>query len=386
MKSNSLRAIPYLCAFLSIVPGFAADSPAPAGRPAPQRAPVVSPEVDEARRVTFRLRAPAAGQVSVSGDFGPRLAMARDASGLWTAVTPPLPPNLYGYIFDVDGVRVADPRNFRTRRLRPSVESVVEVGGDEPQLFQVQPVPHGVVHRHAYLSPVLGEPRVVQVYTPPGYEDAPAAHYPVLYLLHGAGEDAAGWLDNAPAAVIVDNLIAQGRAEPMIIVMPLGTVGGNFVTAGPAERSRRIALFARELTEVIEPLVERAYRVQAGRERRAIAGLSMGGAQALWIGLNRAERFAWVGSFGGAIPASNPAAAYPGFFSDPAKANATTRLLWLGCGREDGLLAANRALRGELAAAGIRHTFHESEGAHTWVNWRAYFIEFVPRLFRPEGD
>lgn len=365
--------------------GSAADAISPAGNRSSGQAgaAIVSPEISADRRVTFRLRAPAAMSVAVNGDFGPRMQLARDAEGIWTATTGPLQPNLYGYIFDVDGLRVPDPRNFRTRRLRPAVESVVEVGGAAPQLFQVQPVPHGVVHRHEYLSPVLHESRRLYVYTPPGYEESPAVDYPVLYLLHGAGEDAGGWVDNGPAGVIMDNLIAQRRIEPMIVVMPLCSVGGNFVTASLAERALNIEQFARELTDVVRPWVEKQYRADARRERRAIAGLSMGGAQALWIGLNRPRLFAWVGAFGSAISATNPAGAYPAFFLKPAEANAMTSLLWLGCGRDDGLAAANRNFRDALAAAGIQHVYHETEGGHTWVNWRSYFIQFVPRLFRP---
>lgn len=382
MKFKNVYAMLGLYAFLAVGPTAVADS-SRESQPARDRAAIVSPEVYADGRVAFRLRAPAANSVAVSGDFGPRLKLERDAEGVWTATTRPLPPNLYGYVFDVDGVRVPDPRNFRTRRLRPSVESVVEVAGEEPELFQAQSGPHGVVHHHEYLSPVLNELRPLYVYTPPGYEEAPTTRYPVLYLLHGAGEEAGGWINNGPAGVIVDNLIAQHRAESMIIVMPSCSVGGNFVVASPAERLRSIELFARELTEVIRPLVERQYRADVDRERRAIAGLSMGGAQALWIGLNRPEMFAWVGGFGSAISGTSPADIYPSFFQRPPEANATTSLLWLGCGRADGLASANRSLRDALTAAGIRHVYHESEGGHTWINWRSYFVDFVPRLFRP---
>ena len=361
---------------LSAVTGSRAQSP---------RSPAYqSPEVHADLSVTFRLQAPQAAKVSVSGDFaGGRLDLAKDASGLWSATTAPLAPDLYGYSFSVDGLTIIDPRNPNTRKLRPSAQSVVEVAGREQQLFQVQNVPHGTTHLHWYESKVLGEVRPLYVYTPPGYEQHPEARYPVLYLLHGAGEEVGGWVFNGPSSVIADNLIAQGKARPMIIVTPLGHVVPNFVAASEAERARSRDLFTRELLESLVPFVEANYQVAAGPANRAVAGLSMGGGQALQAGLDHPDAFAWVGSFGAAIRGESVAQTYATFLANPKLANERLRLLWIGCGRADGLFPANQALHEAFTAKGITHVFHESDGGHTWINWRGYFIELLPRLFQP---
>lgn len=352
----------------------------------PARATVVSPEVHADLSVTFRLQAPSATKISVNGDFaGGRIEMAKDAGSIWTATTAPLAPDLYGYNFSMDGVTIIDPRNPNTRKLRPSAQSVVEVAGKEPQLFQVQNVPHGTTHLHWYESKVLGETRPLYVYTPPDYGKDPQAIYPVLYLLHGAGEEVGGWVFNGPSSVIADNLIAQGKARPMIIVTPLGHTVRNFVAASEAERARSIGLFTRELLEGIVPFVEANYRAAPGSANRAVAGLSMGGAQALQAGLDHPDAFAWVGSFGAAIRGESVAQTYASFLADPKLANERLRLLWIGAGRDDGLFPANQALHDALIANSITHVFHESTGGHTWINWRGYFIEFLPRLFRPQG-
>lgn len=352
----------------------------------PARTTVISPEVHPDLSVTFRLQAAQAAKVSVNGDFAAgRIEMAKDVGGIWTATTAPLAPDLYGYNFSMDGVTIIDPRNPNTRKLRPSAQSVVEVAGEKPAVFQIQNVPHGTTHLHWYESKVLGEGRPLYVYTPPGYGKDPQTVYPVLYLLHGAGEEVGGWVFNGPSSVIADNLLAQGKARPMIIVTPLGHVVRNFVAASEAERARSIDLFTRELLEEIVPFVESTYRAAPGAANRAVAGLSMGGAQALQAGLGHPEVFAWVGSFGAAIRGESVARTYAPFLADPKHAKARLWLLWIGCGRADGLFPANRTLHDTLAAKGITHVFHESEGGHTWINWRGYFIEFLPRLFQPEG-
>lgn len=350
----------------------------------PARTTVVSPEVHPDLRVTFRLQAPQAAKVAVTGDFaGRRLDLTMDANGLWTVTTAPLAPDLYGYNLSVDGMTIIDPRNPNTRKLRPSAQSMVEVAGKEPQLFQVQDVPHGTTHLHWYESKVLGEVRPLYVYTPPDYGKDPLVRYPVLYLLHGAGEEVGGWVFNGPSSVIADNLIAQGKARPMIIVTPLGHVVRNFVAASAAERASSIDLFTRELLEGVAPFIEANYRVASGPANRAVAGLSMGGSQALRIGLDHLESFAWIGSFGAAIRRESVGETYAAFLADPKAANERLKLLWMGCGRADGLFPANQALHDALTARDITHVFHESAGGHTWINWRSYFIEFMPQLFQP---
>lgn len=350
---------------------WAADAPGPAR--------VRSPEVTTERRVVFRLHAPAAERVAVTGDFGPRIELSRGPDGVWTGTTPPLPPDIYGYNFTVDGVRTIDPRNPAVRTLRPSGESVVVVRGDEPQWFEVQDVPHGTVHRHEYRSAVLDETRPLFVYTPPHYEREASREFPVLYLLHGAGEDVGGWANNAPLAPILDNLIARGLARPMIVVMPLGHVGGDFRAASPLDRRQAIELFGRELRESVMPFVEERYGVSRRREQSALAGLSMGGAQALRIGLAMPERFGTVGAFGAAVSAERPEEACPEFFRGTSPAEAAT--IWLGCGRTDPLRPASIALQDALRARGLEPTLFETDGGHTWVTWRACLVAFLPALF-----
>lgn len=371
------------------LPSVAAQTVTPTGERGgrsgtpPARVVVVSPEVRPDLSVTFRLQAAQAKDVSVTGDFpGGRIEMAKEDHGIWMATAGPWAPDLYGYNFTVDGMTIIDPRNPNTRKLRPSAQSVVEVSGSEPQIFQVQKGPHGTTHLHWYDSKVLGEVRPLYVYTPAGYEENRANEYPVLYLLHGAGEDVGGWVFNGPSSVIADNLIAQGKARPMIIVTPLGHVVGNFLAASEAERARSLDLFTRELIDSIVPFIETNYRVKSGRDGHAVAGLSMGGGQALQAGLDHFDMFAWVGSFGAAIRGETAGQTYARFLADPKLANERLKLLWLGCGRADGLFPASKALHDALAAKGISHVFHESSGGHTWINWRAYFIEFLPLLFQ----
>lgn len=364
---------------LSLVSWLAADGAVAAGAEARGHAAVRSPEVTEERRVTFRLQAPAAQRVSVTGDFGERIEMSRGQDGIWTATTPPLPPDLYGYNFVIDGVRTIDPRNPVTRAVRPSAESIVAVRGEASPWFEAQAVPHGAVHLHWYHSAVLGQERPLYVYTPPGYEREGARTFPVVYLLHGAGEDVGGWANNAPLAPILDNLTARRLVRPMIVVMPLGHVGGDFRMAGPQERERAIDLFARELRESIISFAEAHYRVSRARDSTAIAGLSMGGAQALRIGLAMPERFGAVGAFGPAISTERPEEACPEFFRDRNAVGTTA--VWLGCGRADSLRSASLAMRDALLARGVTPTFFETDGAHTWVTWRACLIAFLPTLF-----
>lgn len=364
-----------VCLTCWLVPGGIDASGADAPNPSRMR----SPEVTAERRVIFRLHAPAAERVAVMGDFGPRVELAREADGIWAGTTPPLPPDIYGYYFTVDGVRTIDPRNPTIRTLRPSGESVVVVRGESPQLFETQDVPHGAVHRHEYRSTVLGETRSLFVYTPPSYEREATRRFPVLYLLHGAGEDVGGWVNNAPLAPIMDNLIAHSAARPMIVVMPLGHVGGDFRAANRSEREPAIEAFGQELRESVMPFAEGRYRVSRSREESAIAGLSMGGAQALRIGLAMPERFGAVGAFGAAVAAERPEDACPEFFGGVGRGDAIR--VWLGCGRADPLRPASLALRDAFRARRIEPAFFETDGGHTWVTWRACLSAFLPALF-----
>lgn len=345
--------------------------------PRPTR--VVSPEVDASRRVTFRYRAPAAQKVTVNREGGPPLEMQKDENGVWSATTGPLEPDMYGYSFNVDGVNVIDPVNPLMKPNLLNTTSMVAIPGNNP--WDLSAVPRGTLHRHFYKSAVVGDERDFIVYTPPGYEKS--KKLPVLYLLHGFSDDARGWVAVGNANVILDNLLAAGTVKPMLVVMTLGygapeILRGGFRDAGLVKRNYdkyREALF----TEVI-PAVEKTYPVSKNRKDRAIAGLSMGGAESLYIGLNNLDRFAWVGAFSaGGLPGSTPAEAFPAL---DKSANDKLKLLWIACGKQDGLLAGNNKVDAELTQRGIKHEYVLTEGAHTWLVWRRNLAAFAPLLFR----
>ncbi len=345
--------------------------------------PITSPEVQPDRRVTFRLRAPNAKEVHVSRAGSPDLAMQKDEQGVWSATTDPLEPDIYGYSFEVDGTSIADPSNPVTIPNYLSRGSMVHVPGPATLPWEVRDIPHGVVHRHFYKSGVVGDQRDYYVYTPPAYDAKAKTHYPVLYLLHGFSDDASAWTEVGRANVILDNLIADGKAKPMLVVMPLG-YGAPEILKRSRPRDPDLGRLNRErfrdalLNEVV-PQVEKQYRVAADRKTRAIVGLSMGGAESLFTGLNALDRFAWVGGFSSGGLGDDPAKAFPNL---DEKANSQLRLLWIGCGTEDSLIENNRKLREWLTSKQVKHTDVETPGAHTWLLWRRYLAEFVPPLFR----
>ncbi|MCC7155939.1 MAG: esterase [Bryobacterales bacterium] len=345
----------------------------------PRPVRVVSPEVHPDHSVTFRYRAPAAQKVTVNREGGQPLEMRKDEGGVWSVTTPPLEPDMYGYTFNVDGVNVIDPVNPLMKPNLLNTSSMVAIPGNNP--WDAADVPRGVLHHHFYRSGVVGDQRDFYVYTPPGYSKG--KKYPVLYLLHGFSDDASGWTAAGHAHVILDNLLAQGKASPMLIVMTLGygapeILRGGFRDAALVKRNYdkyREALF----TEVI-PEVEKSYRVSRDRKDRAIAGLSMGGAESLYVGLNNLDRFAWVGSFSaGGLPGATPAEAFP---SLDQSANGKLKLLWIACGKQDGLLQSNNKVDAELTQRGVKHEYVLTEGAHTWLVWRRNLAVFAPLLFR----
>jgi enterochelin esterase-like enzyme len=257
-------------------------------------------------RVTFRLRAPNAKEVVVTGDAW-RLSMEKDDRGVWTVTTAPLEPNIYAYSFWVDGATFQDPASPMSEPMfKTGGRSLVRIPG--PVSSEPADVPRGAITRHFYKSTVAGDDRDFYVYTPPGYDPWGRTTYPVLYLLHGHGQEAASWIAAGNANVILDNLIVQGKAKPMIMVNPLGYGAPEMIRAlatgrggGPEMMEKNIQLFAKALLQEVMPLVEKQYRTSKRREDRAIAGLSMGGAQALYTGLNNMDRFAWLASFAGAF-------------------------------------------------------------------------------------
>jgi enterochelin esterase family protein len=343
-----------------------------------QQPPVVSPEVHADRTVTFRIRAAKAVEVLLNGEWkgGGKLAMTKDEQGLWSLTVGPLEPDLYGYSFAIDGLAVTDPVNSVLKPMRSPRTSVVDVPGDPPRLHEYQDVPHGTVRLHEYGSKALGRRRPLRVYTPPGYDQKPEARYPVLYLFHGSGDNEATWTSFGHAHLIADNLLAQGKAKAMIIVM---TDGHAVVGGGPEMRGKNVEFFGKDLLDDVMPFVEANYRTKADRESRAIVGLSMGGGQSLTVGLNHLDRFAWVGGFSSAI--ANPETTIASALADPAATNAKLRLLWIACGKDDGLVKNAQGLSDVLKAKEIRHELKITDGNHSWPVWRKYLGEFLPLLF-----
>ena len=353
---------------------------------APSPTPIASPEVHPDNSVTFRIRDPNAKVVllRLEGQSKP-IAMEKDDQGVWSATTSALTPDFYGYSFVSDGVGFIDPSNWLLKPNLISPESVVHVAGPASLPWEVSDVPHGEVHHHFYRSSVAGDDRDYYVYTPPGYDSRTRAVYPVLYLLHGFSDDASGWTAVGRANVILDNLIAQGKAKPMIVVMPLGYGTMEMVRHGwdvwsnQELRARNFTKFREALLTEVMPAVEKEYRVSKDRTGRAVAGLSMGGAESLLTGLNNLDKFAWIGAFSfGGIP-EDFAADFPGL---DANVNQRLNALWIACGTEDGLITVNRNLRGWLTAKGVKVTEIETTGGHTWMVWRRNLAEFASLLFR----
>ncbi len=442
-----------LFVFLAAAPCALAQPPAAPPAAAPPAAPgrmaaIVSPEVAPDGNVTFRLRAPNAKEVFVSGigrpaappagaptapaapggpGGGARLDMQKNEQGVWTATTPePMKPGIYQYTFSVDGLRIADPGNnkFQTGFNSANSSRLVVPGG----LWSPAPgIARGAVTRHFFHSALAGDDRDFWVYTPAGYDARRKEAYPVLFLLHGLGDEANSWMENGAANVILDNLIAQGKAKPMIMVNTLGYGYPN----GPAGAMREGMLdnFSKIVLQEVLPIVEKTYNVARTPNMRAIAGLSMGGAEATLTGLNHLETFAYVGSFSGAYvmwPGAMPPAGAPGaapaaaptaapgagargagapgaaagagrggmrqisgetiaaaFPTLDAKANTRIKLLWITCGTADSLVGVNRSFRDWLDAKGVKNTYIEvPDIGHVWPFWRQNLADFAPLLFQ----
>src|SRR6267154_1184381 len=370
---------------LSLLPLFYVFGFASAALAQTTPAPVVSPEVQSDNRVTFRFRAPNAKEVGVSLEGAPKdLTMQKDEHGVWSVTSDPLTPDFYGYAFVADGVHLIDPSNPLMKPNLLNTTSQVHV--PEASLpWEVGDVPHGEVHHHFYKSGVVGDQRDFYVYTPPGYDGRGKQTYPVLYLLHGFSDDASGWTAVGRANVILDNLIAQGKTKPMIVVMPLGygapeILRGGFGAFRNTElRDRNFAKFSEALLGEVLPRVESAYLVKKDQNSRAIAGLSMGGSESLLTGLNNLDKFAWVGAFSsGGIPEEFD----KDFPKLDAKANSQLKVLWIACGVDDRLIELNRKLRSWLDAKGVHKVDVETPGAHTWMVWRRNLVAFSGLLFR----
>ncbi len=341
--------------------------------------PLVSPEINADRKVTFRLRAPGARSVTVSGEWDnkPYPLVKDEATGVWSVTVGPVAPDIYGYSFQVDGLNALDPANRQIKPMRSPGTSVLDVPGAKPTPCDPVPgVARGTVHLHDYDSKELG-PRRLRVYTPAAYDKDRNARFPVLYLFHGSGDNEATWTEFGRAHVILDNLIASGAVKPLIVVMTDGHAIGS---GAPETRGSNVVAFERDLLENVLPFAETRYRVEADRDHRAIAGLSMGGNQSLLIGLNHRDRFAWIGGMSSAIRDTAP---LDPFFSRQKQDDKKypLRLLWIAIGKDDFLLPQNRTFDALLTQKETPHEYVETEGSHAWPVWRRYLATLAPRLF-----
>ena len=374
---------------------------------------VASPDVHADNTVTFNLIAPEAQKVQITGDFLPSkkvvfngatfdapadpVDLVKNDKGVWSFTTEALKPELYTYNMIVDGVKIIDPLNVYNIRDINNLFSVLLIGGDaRTDLYKVNKVAHGTVSKVWYESPTAGLTRRLTVYTPAGYETS-GKEYPVLYLLHGIGGDENAWSELGRAAQILDNLIAQGKAEPMLVVMTNGNISQE---ACPGETSEGFRVPTMMLPKTMEgsfetafpdvvKFVEKTYRVKKDKAHRAIAGLSMGGFHSLFISINNPDTFDYVGLFSAAVDQQQNTAngGFPNIYADRNQKidnlfSKHPKLFWIGIGKTDFLFKNNNDLRAYLDRKQHKYTYLETEGGHIWRNWRIYLSEFVPLLFK----
>ena len=347
--------------------------------------PVVSPVVNSDRTVTFRLRAPDAQKVELSGQFlTANQPLAKDETGVWSATVGPVAPDLYPYNFVVDGVGVADPGNQYVFPNEGFKASLLDIPDAEPSLRSVQNVPHGELTYAFYQSEALGCTRPLVIYTPPGYR-AGAERYPVLYLVSGTTDTEETWFRVGRVNFILDNLIAQKRAVPMIVVMPYGNMLMGMPRPWTPEVATMYKAFGDELLAEIVPYVEANFRAIPERESRAIAGFSRGGGQSLFTAFSHLDTFAWVGSYSAYLTPEVFDQHFAALSSDPAAANRTLKLLWLGVGTDDFLFPQASAFIDLLASRKIEHQKLITGGGHTWMNARRYLADTLQLFFNERG-
>lgn len=364
-----------------------------------QQKEIVSPEIHADNSVTFRFEAKDAKSVKVQGDFLPAQGftpgsaeLKKDENGIWTFTANPLKSELYSYSFYVDGIKTLDPNNAYMTRDVSTIVNIFLIGNGKADNYKVQDVAHGTVTRRWYDSPTLNMTRRVTIYTPPGYETS-KENYPVLYLLHGAGGDEEAWIALGRTSQILDNLIAQKKAKPMIVVM---TNGNANQTAAPGESSAKMdkPIFIQPgiwsgNTEKAYPdvikFIDSNYRTKKDKANRAIAGLSMGGMHSLVISANNPDMFDYVGVFSSAQlqPKDATGEVYQNFDQKlKTQREKGFKLYWIAIGNTDFLFKQSNEFRTKLDAMQFPYKYKESEGGHTWSNWRDYLTEFAPQLFK----
>jgi enterochelin esterase-like enzyme len=345
---------------------------------------IISPEIRADGKVTFRLQAPKVTEAALFADWmlvGTVEKMMKDSDGTWSVTVGPIDPGIYIYHFAVDGLNIADPINPAIKLRARTSASLLEVPGKTPKIWEARDVPHGTVEIQNHKATALGgEMRPVWIYKPPGYDSGGRKRYPVLYLLHGSNDTPAGWTMVGRANYIMDNLLAEKKAREMIIVMPFGHA--VHFDAPRDQQQNNAQKFEEYLFKDLAPLVESSYRIKKGRDNHAIVGLSMGGGQALQIGLGHLDTFSAVGAFSSAIPRDFENR-FKTLLDHPKETNKKLDLLWIGCGRQDTIaFRGSENLSAVLEKHGIKHTFRPTEGRHTYTVWRQYFTEVAPLLFR----
>ncbi len=342
---------------------------------------LLSPEVHSDGRVTLRLRAANAAEVEVSL-AGKKLPMTKNDKGVWEGTSEPLAPQIYDYTFKVDGTDMIDPSNRRVKKWL-TLASMVEIPGTPPLLTEFTDVPHGTVRRMIYPSVSVGRSRPVMIYTPPGYESSNDQTYPLVVLLHGYGDDETAWTDVGRAHLIADNLIAAGRIEPVIIVMPYGHPEPIQLSERPENYfQRNNDLYEKDITKDLLPYLEERFHVRTDAAGRSIVGLSMGGGHALDTGLRNIDKFSSIGAFSAATPELETPALlqqYPSLSGTDPVAN-TLRHLWIPIGDKDFLLERNDKFVEQLRTAGVKYDYVKTEGGHEWKLWRDYLPQFLEKV------
>lgn len=358
----------------------------------PQRASIApsphptGPTVNPNGSITFRFPSPGAKEVQLDLEGSDPQPMTQGADGVWTLTTAPLQPEYYGYGFRADGINYLDPGSVLIKPNLLGLQNEIEVPGPQPMDWDIQNVPHGIIHHHFYQSDTLNRASDFYVYTPPDYN--PKHKYPVLYLLHGYSDDASGWTAVGRANVILDNLIAQNKIKPMIVVMPLGYGTMDMITHtwtawnDQSLVERNFTLYTQVLLNEVKPLAEKLYSISKKRDDHAIAGLSMGGGESLRTGLNHLDDFAYIGAFSSAVPDKDYDKAFPNLATNLQQKKNQLKLLWVACGTDDHLITPNRAFIAWLKQQQIPVTAIETPGRHTWMVWRNNLINFTPLLFQ----
>jgi enterochelin esterase-like enzyme len=378
------------------------QAPAAAQAPSPsQRSAITSPQILPDNRVIFRLFAPKATEVTLNGDWmaaDVNEPLVKNDSGLWTYTTKPLKPEFYGYSFTVNGVRIIDPSNALVKRDVITNLSVLLVPGKESDMYAVNDVPHGTLSKIWYYSAAMKLNRQMHIYTPPGYEQS-SEKYPVLYLLHGGGGDESQWVVLGRSCQIIDNLIAQGKVKPMIIVTPNGNANQAAATGeAPATKQQTnspapnpntgTGLYEKSVIEDIIPFVDKNYRTLSTKENRAIAGLSMGGGQSFNIGFANTDKFSWLGMFSSGMFGGASGAAFdvekqiPGFLSNSSLYNKNLKLYYVSVGEQDPRYIPTQTAVNTFKKNNLNVYYTSFPGVHEWSVWRLSMIDFLPRLFK----